>query len=123
MNSNYKTEIRELLILLRNHLINCDKDSGDPMLTWYASDAGLCLMSLRLCELKKISVHEHHLLQVYIKNNRPSIFSKHYSWRRIFYMIVGRSKVLGYYWPPYEWLPRLLWLEDQIAKLNVGNPS
>ena len=68
---------------------------------------GLCLASIR-CQIEsKISVYQKNVLLGYIKNNRPKIFQKGFSFGNI-----GHA----YYWEVGDKAPRIKWLKQHIEK-------
>ena len=83
-------DIKELLILLRDHLYLLD-DWSD----------GMCILAGSLMRRGLISDDERWIIKTYLDNNTPHILYRG-----------------GPYWfPPAQIQPRLDWLNEQIAKL------
>lgn len=71
--------------------------------------SGLCSYLYRLAKKEVFSSEEYWLLCDYVDENRPSWYSRHYSYKQ-------RHSL--YYWPEYEWYPREKWIKSQIQKLK-----
>lgn len=99
--------MKELLIKLRNYCLSLEEDKSNPEKWYFCS--GLCdvVTTMRLKGL--ITSDETTSLLHYIRVNRPKWYQKHYSWSQ---------RHSGFHWKPYLWLPRVLWLNDQIYKMK-----
>lgn len=77
--------------------------------------AGLCSL-INHCEFaydthpNSITFEEAWLLQPIVDNNRPSVLS---SWWRFKRYIINDG-YRNYYWKPYDAAPRIKWLKEQI---------
>jgi hypothetical protein len=99
--------MKELLIKLRNYCLALEEDKENPKEWMYCS--GLCAAVIKMNLTALLNNKDTDNLLHYIKNHRPKWYQKHYSWSQ---------RHSGFYWPSYLWLPRILWLNDQIYKLK-----
>jgi hypothetical protein len=72
---------------------------------------GLCSWASNLKRYKVINFNEWRTLQVYIKNNRPTVFS---SWYNFYTSTCGSA----YYWEARNIKPRIKWIKEHIKKLS-----
>ena len=92
-------EIKELLALLRSY-VEPENDFR-----------GLCRSTRLMFWDKLISEDAYLLLEDYIRDNKPRIFQKHFSY------IAWITYSLYYWLPADSKKPRLRWLDSQIKKL------
>lgn len=70
---------------------------------------GLCQWIQKLSQIGIITFAEREILQDFIKNNKPSIFS---SWSVLF------NLKCGYFWKYGKIKPRIKWIKKHIKKLS-----
>jgi hypothetical protein len=71
--------------------------------------SGLCFLNGELFTQRIINYQEHVIINGYIRNNKPSMFS---SWNAF---INSNS---GFYWSRGDVKPRIKWLKQHIKKLS-----
>jgi hypothetical protein len=99
--------MRELLIKLRNYLLKEETVEDCP--EQWKRIACLCHAIELMYNDNLIDTHQASLLKEYIIKHKPKWYQKHYSFS---------IRNIGYYWGVGLWLPRILWLNDQIYKLK-----
>ena len=99
--------MKELLIKLRNYLLKEETKECCPE-EWKIIN-GLCHAIGLMHNDSLINIYQASLLKEYIIKHRPKWYQKHYSFKQ---------RNSDYYWPIGLWLPRILWLNDQIYKLK-----
>ena len=72
-----------------------------------AFTGGLCSWAGNILRLRYISAEEFNILDRYITQNRPSIWSS---------VSAFNSRHSSYYWRRYDIKPRIKWLKKHIKK-------